>query len=64
MLQNMEIKQGGSIGMNHADQVLGVRHVLWSQKLDEVHVGKPRINENKFKYHRGDKVGEVTLPVC
>lgn len=50
--------------MNHADQVLGVRHVLWSQKLDEVHIGKPRINENKSKYHRCDKVGEVTLPVC
>lgn len=51
--------------MNHANQILGVvPRVLWSQKLDEVHIGRPRINKNKSKCHRGDKMGKITLPVC
>lgn len=43
--------------MNHANPALGVLQVLWSQKLDEIHVGRPSINENKSKCHRGDKLG-------
>lgn len=38
-------------------------HVPWSQKFDEVHLGKPRINGNKSKCHGGDKMRKVTLPV-
>ena len=32
--------------MNHANQVLGVLHVLRSQNFDEVHIDKPGIHEN------------------
>lgn len=49
--------------LSMSDQVLDVLHIPWSQKFEGVHLGKPRVNENKSKCHRGDKMGKVTLPV-